>query len=141
MKLRWEQIFRQMPALQLPAAPSSATNSTKASLTQKRIYFNRPPRFSLLKNERFLFKSQYESQPLAAAQTRAHHKMTNAMDNAFRLSLTYPNPSLCQTNNAIDERRGSDEHPLTKSECPLVAKHKMSRLSQGVLVTWYFDKS
>lgn len=63
--------------------------------------------------------------------------MTNAIDNTFRLSLTYPNPSLCQTNNAVNERRQSDEQPLSKSEELVVAKHTTSRLSQGVLVTWY----
>ncbi|KAM3455647.1 hypothetical protein MY5147_005065 [Beauveria neobassiana] len=61
--------------------------------------------------------------------------MPNAIDNAFRLSLTYPNPSLCQNNNTIEDGRRSDEHPLTKPEETVVAKNTTGRLSQGVLVT------
>ncbi|ATY60310.1 MFS multidrug [Cordyceps militaris] len=61
--------------------------------------------------------------------------MTNAIDNTFRLSLTYPNPSLCLTNNAIVETRKSDEQPLTNKEEPVLTRHATSRLSQCVLVT------
>ncbi|KAJ3499267.1 hypothetical protein NLG97_g481 [Lecanicillium saksenae] len=56
------------------------------------------------------------------------------MDNAFRLSLTYPNPSLCQTNDIENERRQSDEQPLNRQEEPAVRKHTTSGLSQCVLV-------
>lgn len=59
------------------------------------------------------------------------------MENTFRLSLTYPNPSLCQTNNATNERRQSDEQPLTKSDEPVVTRRQTTALSQAVLVTWY----
>ncbi|KAK8145449.1 hypothetical protein G3M48_004408 [Beauveria asiatica] len=61
--------------------------------------------------------------------------MPNAIDNAFRLSLTYPNPSLCRTNNTIEDSRRSDEQPLAKPEETVVAKNTTGRLSQGILVT------
>ena len=66
----------------------------------------------------------------------------DTFSNRFRLSLSYPNPSLGQMASRHESDEQSDDQPLTKKEEELfVEKHSVTGATQTVLVVLYAESN
>jgi hypothetical protein len=64
----------------------------------------------------------------------------DTFSNRFRLSLSYPNPSLGQMASRREADEQSDDQPLTKNEQGLfVEKHAVTGATQTALVVLYVE--